>query len=57
MLRKIAALVNEAIHSFYPDAKQLSDDEVAALIDKGKVKEVQKGDIGFWTPWMGRSGS
>lgn len=36
VLRKIAVLVNEAIHSFYPDAKQLSDDEVAALIDKGK---------------------
>ena len=57
VLRKIAVLVNEAIHSFYPDAKQLSDDEVAALIDKGKGEGGPEGDIGFWTPWMGRSGS
>ena len=54
VLRKIAALVNEAIHSFYPDAKQLSDDEVAALIDKGKGEGGPEGRHWILDPWMGR---
>lgn len=36
VLGKITVLVNEAIRAFYPDAKELSDDDVVALIDKGK---------------------
>jgi 3'(2'), 5'-bisphosphate nucleotidase len=36
VLGKITVLVNEAIRAFYPDAKELSDDDVIALIDKGK---------------------
>ena len=36
VLGKITVLVNEAIHLFYPEAKELTDDDVVALIDKGK---------------------
>ena len=36
VLGKITILVNEAIHLFYPEAKELTDDDVVALIDKGK---------------------
>ena len=36
VLGKITALVNDAVKHFYPDEKELTDDDVINLIDKGK---------------------
>ena len=54
VLGKITVLVNEAIRAFYPDAKELSDDDVVAYSREAYDRALAGGKpllLDFFAPW------